>query len=111
MQRGRNPSLWLAIAFVATARIGVAAWTDPVLTPGQKAVRRVHFEELRIEINAERIKVGLGAFAWANPNLNGRTIAAVDLIEMRTAVGQALVQAGKPLPTYLQPNIVAGQTL
>ena len=70
-------------------------------------------EALRAAIDSLRVAYGLAAFQWLDPTLTpGITPAtALHLTELRAALDQAYVAAGRALPTtYTDPLVVAGKT-
>jgi hypothetical protein len=89
------------------------AFTDPTLTAGSSAIRRIHIEELRTRTNAVRTRRGLGAFAWTDPTLASTStpIRAAHITELRTAIEQAYAVDGRALPTFTDPLLGAGTTM
>jgi len=63
-------------------------FTDDPLT-AQSTLITVHIMELRAAIDSVRVALGLATFAWTDSTLTpGSTpVKAVDLNELRTAVG------------------------
>jgi hypothetical protein len=90
-----------------------APFTDP-LVPFVTVASGVHVTELRSRIDAQRVRFGLGAYAWTDPTLTPAgtvLIKAVHVTEMRTALGQAYTAHGLPPPTYTDPVLAAGTTV
>jgi RHS repeat-associated protein len=67
------------------------------LVAGVTEVQALHITELRTAINALRGHRGLPAFSWQQPAGPGDWIKAEPILEMRTALDQAL---GAPSPAY-----------
>jgi len=79
-------------------------FTDPnLLVTGGVGIKALHITELRTAINNLRVRLGLSAYPWTKPTLTngvvqaGGLISAEPIIEMRTALDQAL---GAPSPAY-----------
>jgi RHS repeat-associated protein len=70
---------------------------DNPLLVGQTTVQSRHTTELRDAINALRTHVGLSAYSWLTSAAPGGLIKADPILEMRTALDQAL---GAPSPAY-----------
>jgi hypothetical protein len=85
-------------------------FTDPVLTAGSSLIRAVHITELRMRVDALRVRYGQAAFVWTDPTLTpGATvIRAQHILDLRTALAEAYVAAGLPPPTYTDPSLLAG---
>ncbi|HEX7140637.1 MAG TPA: Ig-like domain-containing protein, partial [Vicinamibacterales bacterium] len=71
---------------------------DPVVT-GTTPVRRVHFDELRLSINALRSIAGLPPFNF-DPSYSGTLIRASHIASMRTALTEARQALGMSLPGF-----------
>jgi hypothetical protein len=74
-----------------------------LLVTGGVAIQAVHITELRTAINNLRVRLGMSAYSWTKPTATGGVVAtgglisAEPIIEMRTALDQAL---GAPSPAY-----------
>ncbi len=76
-------------------------------------MKAVHVTELRIRIDAVRIAKGLAAYAWTDPSLgpSGWLIRAQHIIDLRTALAAAYVQAARTPPAYVvdpPPSLAPG---
>jgi hypothetical protein len=87
------------------------AFTDDVLTAGVNLIRAVHITELRQRIDALRQRVGLLPFTWTDPVLSGVFMKTVHILELRAALGVVYSAAGRTLPAYTDPALVAGETV
>jgi RHS repeat-associated protein len=83
---------------------GPPTFTDPdLLASGGVQIKSLHITELRTAINNLRARLGLSAYTWTKPVATGGVvqsgglITADPIIEMRTALDQAL---GAPSPAY-----------
>ncbi|MGZ8844874.1 MAG: hypothetical protein ACXW3C_00250, partial [Pyrinomonadaceae bacterium] len=79
-------------------------FTDPNLViTGGIGIKALHITELRAAINNLRVRLGMSAYTWTKPTATGGVVAsggpitAGPIIEMRTALDQAL---GAPSPAY-----------
>src|SRR5882762_8031323 len=73
-------------------------FTDPdLLASGGIQIKALHITELRTAINALRGRLGLSAYSWQTSAISGGLIKADPILEMRTALDQAL---GAPSPAY-----------
>jgi len=97
-------------ATFTTLTTGGCAFTDDALTPGVTLIRAAHIAELRVRIDLVRARLGLEGFAWRDPTLTpGVTLVrAQNVVDLRDALAEAYTAAGKPLPTYTDPNLQAG---
>jgi RHS repeat-associated protein len=78
---------------------------DNPLVAGETTVQARHITELRDAIDALRSHLGLAAYSWQTPAVAGGLIKADPILEMRTALDQAL---GAPSGGY-SPNLAQGQ--
>jgi len=93
------------------ATLQVRGFTDPVLQAGVTRPKAVHVLEPRAWINELRVRFGLPLFIWTNePMTAGAPFLATDIIEMRQALAEAYVQAGRAAPSYTR-TIAAGVTV
>ena len=92
---------------------GSGTFTDETLAVGVTPVKAIHITELRLRIDAQRARFGLGAFTWTNaPLAAGTPVLALHIVEMRMALEQAYKAAGRtPLPSYMDPNLASGTTI
>ncbi len=66
-------------------------FTDPdLLATGGIQIKALHITELRTAINALRARLGLPAYSWQTTAASGGPITADPILEMRTALNQAL---------------------
>ena len=79
-------------------------FTDPnLLITGGVGIKALHITELRTAINALRVRLGMSPYSWQKPLSTGGVvqsgglITADPILEMRTALDQAL---GAPSPAY-----------
>lgn len=79
-------------------------FTDPnLLITGGVGIKALHITELRTAINNLRVRLGMSPYPWTKPTLtngvvqSGGPISAEPILEMRTALDQAL---GAPSPAY-----------
>lgn len=74
-------------------------------------IRAVHITELRTRIDAQRVRFGLDAFGWTDTTVTaGATlIRAQHIVDLRTALSEAYVAAGRTPPSYTEV-ITAGIT-
>jgi hypothetical protein len=88
------------------------AFTDDPLIPGVTVVKAAHVTELRLRVDALRVRFGAGVYAWTDPGLPaGTTIKAVHVLELRAALQQAYAAAGLPPPVYTEPAIAVIKAL
>jgi RHS repeat-associated protein len=73
------------------------AFTNDPLAAGVTEVKALHITELRAAINQVRAGVGLAAYSWTYSVTTNDWITANPILEMRTALDQAL---GAPTPAY-----------
>jgi len=99
----------LGFAAIATPQ----TFTDETLIAAFTTDKAVHFLELRSDVDALRVQVGLGAFSWTDPSLvpQSTIVRAVDVIELRQALNELALQTGKSAPSYTDGTLVAGQTV
>jgi RHS repeat-associated protein len=76
---------------------GAPAFTNDPLAAGVTEVKALHITELRTAINQVRAGVGLAAYSWTYSVTTNDWITANPILEMRTALDQAL---GAPTPAY-----------
>jgi RHS repeat-associated protein len=88
----------------APPQSGPPTFTDPdLLASGGVQIKALHVTELRTAINNLRARLGLSAYTWTKPVATGGVvqsgglITADPIIEMRTALDEAL---GAPSPGY-----------
>jgi hypothetical protein len=87
-------------------------FSDDPLLPGVTTVRRIHVSELRIRIDAARVRLGLSPFAWTDPVLIPFTgVQAQHIVDMRTALLEAYSRAGLTPPTFTDSTIAPQNTV
>ncbi|HEY2830036.1 MAG TPA: FG-GAP-like repeat-containing protein [Thermoanaerobaculia bacterium] len=74
-------------------------FTDDPVTSGTTAVKRTHFDELRMAINAQRAVAGLAPFNF-DATYSGTLIRASHLASMRTALTEARHALGMAAPVF-----------
>lgn len=82
-----------------TIEIGTLPFTDDPLVAGVTPVREVHITELQVRINGVRAQLEMTATTFT-PITSGMLIAAAHILELRTALAEAYVDAGMSAPTY-----------
>jgi hypothetical protein len=90
-----------------------APFTDPLVV-GVTVAKGVHLAELRSRIDAQRVRFGLGAYAWTDTVLTPAgtvRIKAVHVTEMRTALAAAYTAHGLTPPVYTDPALAPGTTV
>ena len=102
---------WLPSTCDKARRAG-GAFTHKSISSGSTPARGIYIEELRARIDALRIGLSNGKFAWTDPVIEyGVTpIKAVHIAELRTALNAVYAASGKVHPTYTDSDIVAGLT-
>lgn len=86
-------------------------FTDDPLLSGVTPIRSVHVGELRVAIDAQRIRVGLLAFAWTDPLLTAITpVRAQHVAELRAALADVYARLPRPTPSYTDPVLTRGVT-
>jgi RHS repeat-associated protein len=83
-------------------------FTDNPLVVGQTTIKAVHVTELRTAINQVRAGVGLAAYSWQYSATTNDWISANPILEMRTALDQAL--GAPPAPGY-SAGLAQGQPI
>jgi hypothetical protein len=87
--------------FIVALGSSAAPFTDDPLSAGVTTVKAVHITELRSRINDLRARFKLGPYDWTDDALGpGSIIKAVDIVDLRTALQQAYVAAGRPAPSF-----------
>jgi hypothetical protein len=82
-------------------------FTDDPLVSGSTAVKAVHVTELRTQINAIRAAHSLPAYSWTNTSLTtGMTVKAVDISDLRAALGGVYTATLRTPPTYTDPTVL-----
>jgi RHS repeat-associated protein len=72
-------------------------FTDPdLLASGGIQIKALHITELRSAINALRARLGFSAYSWQTSASSGDLIKADPILEMRTALDQALGPPSAP---------------
>lgn len=72
------------------------AYTDPDLLASGVVIKALHITELRAAINNLRVRLGMSSFTWTKPTATGGSVQSGDsvtaepIVEMRTALDQAL---------------------
>ena len=102
----RNGQL-LITATAATSWGNPPVLNDNPLVVGATTVQSRHITELRAAINALRTHLSLSAYSWQQAAGVGDSIKADPIIEMRTALDQAL---GPPSPAY-SAGLAQGQLI
>jgi RHS repeat-associated protein len=88
---------------------GPPNFTDPdLLAPGGVQIKTLHITELRTAINDLRIRLGMAAFSWQTSATSGGLIKADPIIEMQTALDQAI--GPPPSPGY-SPGLAPSQPI
>ena len=87
-------------------------WTDPRIVPGVTPVRAAHLTELRRQVDAARLRCGLGNIAWIDPDIRpGVTpIKAVHITQLRAASDANNQACSQMRPAWTDPQIVPGVT-
>ncbi|MDQ5845396.1 MAG: hypothetical protein M3539_08890, partial [Acidobacteriota bacterium] len=86
---------------------GAPTFTNDPLVAGATEVKALHITELRTAINQVRAGVGLAAYSWQYSVTTNDWITANPILEMRTALDQAL---GAPSPAY-SAGLAQGQPI
>ena len=76
--------------FPPAPQSGPPTFTNDPLQPGVTTIQALHITELRTAINSLRNQRGLGNYAWQYSVTTNDLISANPIIEMRTALDQAL---------------------
>ncbi|MBI5079435.1 hypothetical protein HZB06_02070 [Candidatus Wolfebacteria bacterium] len=95
-------------------------FTDSVLTAGQTLIKKLHFDELRWDVNVLRdnaeLNTGVGWYNFTDAVYgylgNFTPIRATHINELRQKLGDVYTQcagSGQP-PTYTDPTLTSGQT-
>ena len=74
-------------------------FTDEPIVAGTTIIRQNHLMELRTAVNAVRATASAGPQSWTEDP----TVRAVHILELRSALTQALNMLTLPLPTYTNP--------
>jgi hypothetical protein len=86
------------------------AFTDDPLIAATTVVNAIHLIELRLRIDALRVRAHLSTFTWNDsllvPGLS--VIRAQDILDLRAALNDVYAAASKPLPVYTDPNLGSG---
>ena len=80
---------------------------DNPLIVGETTVQARHITQLRVAIDALRVRLGMSAYSWATSATTNDWIKADPIIEMRTALDQAL---GVP-PSGYTAGLAQGQPI
>lgn len=92
--------------------VGITIFTDDPLVGQSTPIKAIHLTELRDTISALWAKYSLGAFVWSGTApAPGGTVSASHLTDLRAALTQAYLKAGRLSPSYTDPTIAAGLTL
>ena len=99
-------------SFAVTVSTTSGSFTDDPIQPGLTPVRAVHFTELRARIDALRVRVGLGWFAWTDPVLRARVtpVRPVHLLELREALTAAYAATRRAVPRWTDAVPASGST-
>src|SRR5438876_10973951 len=81
---------------------------DNPLVAGETTVRSLHMTEMREAIDALRTHLGMSTFSWQQLATAGDLIKADPMLEMRTALDQAL--GAQPSPGY-SAGLAQGQPI
>ena len=86
-------------------------FTDDPLTAQTTVIKTVHVTQLRLRIDALRVRYGLGTFAWTDPSLIAGTtpVRAVHITDLRTALNEAYSAALLTPPAYTDPSLAGVQ--
>jgi hypothetical protein len=89
----------------------LAPFADNPLISGVTPVRGLHVSELRVRIDALRVRSGLALFPWTDLIASGLTpIRAQHILDLRTALAAVYLNASLQPPTYTDPGLVPGVT-
>ena len=90
----------------------VSSWTDHQIMPGVTPVRAVHVMELRRQVDAARLRCGLGSVTWIDPVIRPEVtpIKAVHITQLRAAIDAANQACSQMRPAWTDPQIVPGVT-
>jgi len=110
---GTTPSCTLVLAANAEVTATFSRiFTNPMVTAGVSVITAVDITDLRSAIDTVRSRLKAPAVQWTNAIVATVIIRAFDLSELRTALTDTYVMAGKtPLPQYTDPTLVPGQTV
>lgn len=82
-------------------------FSDDPLVPGVTIVKAQHVNELRVRIDALRVRLGASAYSWRDPALSaGMIIQSAHVYELRTALHDVFGAVGLPERTYTEPAII-----
>ena len=93
---------------VTSAAGNPPVFTNDPLVAGETTVQSLHITELRNAINQVRGQRGLAAFSWQTAATTNDWITAAPILEMRTALDQAL--GAPPSPGY-SAGLAPGQPI
>ena len=94
------------VFIVALVAPPFGGFTDDPLIPGVTVVKASHLAELRLRVDALRVRFGVGVYAWTDPGLPvGTTIKATHVHELRSALQQAYAAAGLAPPAYTEQAV------
>jgi hypothetical protein len=87
-----------------------SAFTDDPLTPGATVIRLAHIAELRARIDAVRDRLSMSRYVYADltPGAGGTSIRAQHIHDLRTALAEAYLAAGRTSPTFTDPDPAVG---
>ncbi|HSP14781.1 MAG TPA: FG-GAP-like repeat-containing protein [Thermoanaerobaculia bacterium] len=84
-------------AFTPSDAASVRPYVLPVVGFG---IHHLQMEDARDAVNHVRFAAGLAAFPFSDPLLEGVTVKAVHMTELRSAISEALAVAGAPAPSF-----------
>jgi hypothetical protein len=87
-------------------------FTDSSIVVGSTLVKKVHVEELRQRVNAQRLRFNQSPYSWTDPSpIVGVTqVKAAHISELRTALAAAYQAHGLSAPTYTDPTLTVATT-
>ena len=98
----------------ATAAIVITApgtFSDDPLIAGVTQIRLVHLLELRLRVNAQRVRFGLAAVNFTAPVAGVSMVNGQHLLQIRGALTEAYTAAGMLAPTFTDPGLPAGTVI
>jgi hypothetical protein len=111
---GSGPCVVTMTAMRSVRAIFSTAFTGPNPTPAVSAIRAADITDLRSAINTLRAQnFGLGGLTFTDPAIVGRrtVVRAVHVMELRSALEDAYVQAGVAPPSYSASTLTPGATV
>jgi hypothetical protein len=84
---------------------------DIGVTPGVTVIRAQDVGVLRDRVNGVRVGLGLLPFSFTDGNVIGVLVKANHFLELRSALQDAYVAAGRAVPVYTDPTLVPQVTV